>query len=264
MANPEDEVFIDLSTSCTAEAAAAKMIGWMKDQKRAKVIKVTEAGIDDIQLPYMDFSKGHLAEYLNDLRESASVAFLNAIVAEEPHEACLELENKVKKCDELIRTVYDYLADINEEINKEGNSELTIDKYQTENRGEKYITHRSLEKWALKHHGIDISGNRMTTPSPPDNKQAPTAYEESSKGGLSKTKAKGLYVTLAFLVDEFAKSTQKYRIADKPNNKAIAEHICKLARDANNGENLQGQSSESIKSRIEEAMRIKKENLPQG
>jgi hypothetical protein len=69
-----------------------------------------------------------------------------------------------------------------------------------------------------------------------------------------------LYTTLGFLVEAFAATTEKYG-KQKPNVQEISTHLEKLANKANKFTNLPGQGHESIKDRIEEALRVKKSKL---
>jgi len=72
-------------------------------------------------------------------------------------------------------------------------------------------------------------------------------------------------VTFAFLVEAFAQlpTGNVFRKKDnKPNVSAIAKHLEKLATDSTTGEVLDGQSDETIKSCIEEAMKEKQSRLP--
>lgn len=88
--------------------------------------------------------------------------------------------------------------------------------------------------------------------------------EDVSNRELSKTKSDNLYTTFAFLLEAFLENAPpKYKRKNEPNISAIAKKIEELATIANNNESLKSQRIESIKERIEEALRVKKQQLPQ-
>ena len=89
-----------------------------------------------------------------------------------------------------------------------------------------------------------------------------SVHGAKSNLSLSETKARSLYITLAILVKACAESATAYKKSDdEPNISNIATRLQKIATDLNKKEALDNQSSESIKSRIEDAMRIMKSTL---
>ena len=102
---------------------------------------------------------------------------------------------------------------------------------------------------------------------PPSNRATANSPEKSSprhtrgstpEGGLSKTIADNLYMTLAVLVEAFVeakKNTAKYGSVDQPNADAIGKALQARAEKAFSPDPAKGQSAEAIRKRIAEAMR---------
>lgn len=283
MINAEDEVLVDFSTSCTKDVAVAKMLGWMQGHRRKRVVTVTEHGISEEQLPYLYSLEGSLADHLIELREAASQELTTAAEKyasekirwdkdESGKNTAFEIlerkEKAVAEYDALIDKAGTYLLDIEEELDKGKSSDLKIDQEATKRSGYTHLTINSVDHWARSKYGISIKKDPVSGSLPEDNPKLPQAtqqeQESDRRGGLGKTKANNLYTTLAFLVEAFSKTSTKYNKDTGPNVKAIAEELKKYATETNNKEKLSGQSSEAIKDRIEEAMKIRKSKLPGG
>lgn len=268
MFNAEDDVIPKLEASCTKEVAVAKMLGWLQGTIRKRVIDVSEHGISADQMPHLLQLQGSLEEHLLELRNNASAKFIKAAEDEAPLDIIEEKEKAVFECDNLINLAAIYLQDITEELAKGDGFLLNIDQEATKKSGTTYITLNSLKVWALKKYGIAIGPSVSSLPANNDLQEQFKAQqkeiESGQAAGLSKTKADNLYTTFAFIVEALVQKTQNYKNTDsgKLNIQTIAENIASAAKQANNGYDLTGQSAESIKSRIEESMRIKKSKLP--
>lgn len=259
MINPEDEILVDFRTSCTKEEAVGKLLGWMQGPIRKKYVEVNEQGISSDQLPFIHSLDGSLQEQLIELREAARMDFLKAVEEEAAHDVAQAKEESVIEYDKLIKKAAKYLMEIEDEIAKGETSRLRVDQSTTEKLGIVHITLKSLDQWSQKNYNITILDQFSTNPIS-ENSQV----NEAAKDELSKTKAENLYTTFAFLVEAFASSSkgEAYRHADKrPNATTIAEHLEKLALEASGG-SLKGQSKESIRKLIKEALRIKQSLLP--
>lgn len=268
MFNAEDDIIPKLEASCTKEEAVAKMLGWLQGPIRRRVIQVTEHGISADQMPHLLQLEGSLEEHLLELRNAACAIFFKALEEDAPLAVIEEKENAVIECDKLINLASIYLEDITEELAKSENASLKIDREATSKSDTTYITLKSLRVWALKEYGIAIGSSLMSRPVDNDQQEQLKSQQEETEADqaawLNKTKAENLYTTFAFLVEALAQKTPNYRISDsgKLIIKAIAEGIAASAKQANKGDTVPGQSEESIKSRIEESMRIKKSKLP--
>jgi len=258
-----DKVTYALRPSCTAEEAAAMMLGWMRGERRAPFIQVTKDGISPDQFPFVTFLPGSLAEILEEQREAARLDFLNSLAEYPDFAAAPEKEALVEEWDALARRAQTYLLDIADEFAKGDSSALRVDREATEQTRVTHYTIRSVDLWAHQKYGISIieplpmSEGQLERPIQGGDK------ESAPNGGLSKTKADHLFTSFAFLVEALAKNALAYRREDgRPNVKAIAERIEQLGREANGGQPLSGQSAEAIKGRIEEATAIKNRKLP--
>jgi hypothetical protein len=204
MINAEDEVYVDLSTSCTKDEAVAKMLGWMQGQKRLKYIQVSAHGISADQLPYLHTLEAPLNEYLMALRESARHELLDAVEAGAANEVIYEKDDAVAKCDALINKAMSYFLDINEELDKDESSELKIDRPKSESSDEIHITLKSLDRWARKNYGIHILESTVNSGSNPSNANPDSLTSIASS--LQKTRR---YDALAAELDVILKGMQK-------------------------------------------------------
>lgn len=172
--------------------------------------------------------------------EKRSKEIVNAELAK------LEYLNSIKSTAEV------YLSAIDVELAKKDEPELIVDPTATTDLKHPYINISSLDQWAQKHYSIYIFA-------PPKHLTLiPTVASSESNGGAMKH----LQTTFAFALEALA---EKYvpKFGDSKDNiniKAIASHLQELAAVANK-DNLYGQSSEAIRKRIAEAMKIKKDKL---
>jgi len=266
MINAEDDVIYDLSSSCTVEVAVAKMLGWMQGHIRKRIIIVSENGISEDQLPHLPSLEDSLQGQLMEMREAARQEFIKAAekynAGDESFDDLRTKEEAVTKCDDLLNKAASYLRDIEDEISKRESAELLIDHYATDNTGVTHLTLNSIDRWAKAKYGIAIINGSKTQAS--DQNLATTNDEQiesviDQKCGLGKTKADHLYTTFAFLVEAFASTASKYKLDERLNIDALAKFLSEQAKSAD--KDIHGQSSEAIKSRIEDAIKIRKSKI---
>jgi hypothetical protein len=209
--------------------------------------------------------EGSLEEQLEELREAARQEFVAALEAGASYEVLKAKEAAVYAAEALIHKAHKFILDICEELAGGEDSAIEVDREETEHTGATHLTLRSLDRWARKKYRISIlEGSDSPLPSEGTAAQAPAPDEAEESGherGLSKTRAHHFLTTFAFLVEAFISRAEKR--GDNLNISEVAKHIEKLAKAANKGQPLNGQSAEAIKDRIEKAMRKKKERLPQ-
>jgi hypothetical protein len=263
MINTEDEILIDIRTSCTKDEAAAKMLGWMRGSIRRKFVRVTEQGISADQLPSLHSFEGSLQEHLQELHEAARLEFVRAVEKGAATTAIQAKEERVSECRNLISKAASYLMSIDEELAKDDLSDLKIDRSATTKTGVVHVTLRSLDQWAIKNYGISVIApmHSLDGEFAIDRSDERQEHMSEASGGLGSTSAKHLYTTLAFLVEAFSKTAPKYHKSEgSPNVSAIADYMEKAAEVANKGP-MAGQGKEAIKKRIAAAMKAKKEGL---
>jgi hypothetical protein len=248
------------------DVAVAKMLGWMRGHIRKRIIQGTEYGIPEDQLPYLHSLEGPLQEQLLEMRIAArqalEVAAENYTSDDTFYYDLRDKEEAVIRCDELLNKAATYFRDIQDEISKGGLSDLKIDQQATVQTGETHLTLNSIDRWAKGKYGISIIENsnaQESTQKIADKSDEQPDEKRERNGGLSKTKADHLYTTFAFLLEAFSLKFPAYSLNGEINVKATAEFLSKQAVIA--GEPMQGQRPESIKDRIEEAMKIKKSKL---
>jgi hypothetical protein len=172
-------------------------------------------------------------------------------------------EEAVIRCDDLLRKAAAYLRDIEDEISKGDSSELKIDRRATEKTAETHLTLNSVDRWAKAKYGISIIDHPSTLSLDQNTAAINNNLAEPArdiKGGLSKTKADNLYTTFALLLEAFCLKFPTYTSNGDINVSATADHLSKQSEIA--GKPIQGQSSESIKGHIEEALKVKKSKFP--
>lgn len=264
MIRPEDEIIVDLSGSCTKDEAVAKLLGWMKGPIRPKIIRMTEHGISEDQLPLLPSMEDPLNVQLQEIREAASQAFIAAAETNATNEELEEKENAVTHVDLLIRKASSYMSDIDEELSKGEDSEIKIDPHAFEQNGITHITLRSLDRWAQQRYGISVLEDQEQHHSPNDTQAQPMvqAKEEdpNPEEGFTSTKARNVMTTFGFLVEAFAKTAPGFG-GDKPNASSIARHIANLAVKAGGQDEMDNQSYEAIRKRIKQAIDTKNSYL---
>jgi hypothetical protein len=267
MVNPEDNVLVVLKSSCTVDEAVAKMLGWLRGPYRDRYVQVTQFGIPLESLKAAHSLGGTLVEQLQEMRDAALQAFFEAGNSDADVDEIKQKDAEVQHCDELILRAYEYQMAITDELALPEPA-LRVDPSETARTGETHITLVSLDEWASKPpFNVSVKGDRQAqvTVKPDSNKgiDSESAGDEE-KGKVARGKYDNLLTTFAFLLDAYLeKAASSYKHDDgRPKVDAIAKLLEKMATTANKGERLRNQRAESIKSRIEDATRIRREQLP--
>lgn len=299
IANQEERI-PNTRGSCTIEEAVARLLGWLQSPISKRYIQITELGVSVDQLPLMSRLYDSLDQTLYEVREAARADLLAAAEAvpdaknlrEEDIKVLEEKTAAVEEADRLIVRARGYRLDL-EDAAFRPDSPLVVNPAETARSGVQHYTLRSLDRWTLDTYGISLldpsrvdRGDRAVkevlasaTESACES-DAPSASKgdgSDSAGGvsqlvpsetadgidLSKTKARGLYVTLGLLVREYVARTTGYARDDgKPNVSALAGHLVQCAKSANAGDNLSGQAVRTITDRIKEALKVLDQELP--
>ncbi len=258
MINAEDDVFIDVGSSCTRDEAVIKLLGW----RRGAVQKIQEDSNDPIEQLFQPGSRiESLSDRLQTMRNAAREALLDASELPDFDDSkFIEMTYSVDRITALARRAAEYLADISEETSKGEQSELLIDRYETDATRMVHLTRRSLDRWATKRYGLSIDEPdfRYTTSNPADVTQTNVQRSNDEDGNPSAdTKEKNLYVTLALLADCFANATPggTLKSGDTPNALEIAKRLVKRLGERG-GASIGGQAEETVRKRISEAEKI--------
>lgn len=272
MINPEDDVFVDLSTSCSQDVAVMKLLGWSRGPILRRKILLTEDGISEDQMPFIPLNEISLNEQLMEMRAVARKDLIIAAESEEPHEDLEAREKAVQRYDDLIKQAHEFSLDITDALNGEEPSALILDQVRSQAEGEAYITLRSLDRWAKAKYGISIwaaSSGSIQTGEPPAAKaadaqpaadRAPDA-DTASSSGIGDVES--LAVTFAFLVEAYAQKHPKEML--RTNNSvivsAMAEEIVEIIKRATKNTPPRGQGDEMIRKRIKAAVAMKDRKL---
>ena len=256
MINPEDEIVVDMRASCTQEEAVIKLLGWSRGPFLRKYVHITESGFPQADLPFIHASHLSLAEQLVENREVARSALIDAAEADSSDDILAERENAVQVCDDLIRKAHEYRLDIADELAKDAESKLRVDRSIIPGDNGPHITLRSLDSWAREKYGVSLLGAEGGR----ENK-VPEVLQSGLSGDPLGEGDHGYKVTLAFMV-EFAasKAPNKYiRSGGDVNVSLMTDDVSKMI-DEKIGQRVRprGQGKESIRKRIAEALNIKK------
>lgn len=260
--------YVEYRVSCPADEAACKMIGWMIGPIYEQVFGLTEK--DEIpeklfiNMPPPSFIDSSIKEIFTGMMQ-----YHLHIIAKHPKTkiGLLEKQEAFATFNEKIKRYQSYLMDIEEEIAKGQSSALIIDQDATDKSGETHLTFRSIDRWSQKKYGIAILAPAQSNPeagntleqSELQSKHKNEEDEADLKGGLSRKMADSLYTTFAFLVEAYVKSEKSLQRNDgSPNVIEIAACLASLATCASKHNSIIGQGTQSIKKRIEKAMKIKR------
>jgi hypothetical protein len=263
MINPEDDVIIDLSTSCTQEGAVIKLLGWSRGPLLRKAIKITSSGISEDQMPFIKAADLSLQEQLQDMRGVAQRELIDAAANGESYAVLEAKEAAVHKYQDMIHRAFNYSLDISDELNKKEGSELDLDASMSKDLGVPYITLRSLDKWARKKYGISVLPTfSVNDVSETEADQTADAAQDSRKT-LESGNSESLAITFAFLVEAYAAKHKSTLMRDdfRINVSAFAKELSEIIKNATNQDPPRGQGEESIRKRIDEAIRIKDRRL---
>jgi len=261
MIKAEDDVVVNLTTSCTKDEATAKLLGWLQGGVRLQISLVTLYGVSVDQFKHLHSLDGPLQEEIQELRDNARQKFLDSFDSDLDEAEIKARQLAVEELDALANKAAKYASDIDEALHS---SDLRIDEQNSKSTGEQYILNSSLDTWAQNKYGISIFDHHY------DVKQTNSATKSLSEEeptadnatGLSATKAENLYVTFALLTQIFSETAlNKYKKGNGINVTAIAKQLFNAGREAASGD-FRGQSIEGIKDRIEDAQKALQESLP--
>jgi hypothetical protein len=190
MIDPQDDFAIDFRTSCTADEAVAKLLGWMKGLRLPKNILVTEYGISADQLPALLSMDGPLEEYLAELLTARVASLAAAERTNAGVDVIEERDQAVQETTELIKRAKGYLIDIKDEISKGEKSALRIDQLDTDSSGVPHYTLKSVDEWARAQYKISVIERPLSKPGAEKaQEQTEKQLEEEAipKEGLSRT-----------------------------------------------------------------------------
>lgn len=270
MITAADEIFIDFSTSCTRDVAVAKMLGWMRGPIRRRLVNMTSDGISEDQLPYLHSLEDPIKDQLLELRDAAQQRLYKAFEADNElssDESRQLLSDAVDDVDRHTQKIYlaaKYFRAIDDELAKDDESELRVDKVATIALNDPFIALSSLDAWAKNTYQISIflDGDAAPTVGNVIDQLKQRKDDFPQEGGLGKVKADNLYTSFAFLVEAFSQSATGYHDDNGPIVMAISLKIEELAKKAYGDiEFLPNQGHEAIRKNIGEAMRRKKHAL---
>lgn len=274
-----DQIFIDLSISCSKEDAAAKLLGWLRGPILHQYIEVAPAGITVDQLKHISSLHctigGTLRSQLTELHTAALVAFEGANNGAELEDTA----NAVLYWEKQIRLAARYLRDIDDELAKDDKSVLRIDKVETEKSGESYLTLSSLDEWAQTKYKFSIFDDGILETEENVSKEIVATDKITQQDGLSfeepinnqqsdidpdgpdevknRILVNNIYLTLAFFLEAFSQTLPKYRKGTEPNCDAIASHFERAAIAANKIFYLYGHRSENLRKLFRKAVATK-------
>ena len=193
-------------------------------------VTIDEAVALLINFPHFDTSYS-LLDILSFLAEEAEVRYEKGVAAGLSKSAINELEIDFNFCAARFTMA--------ESLFKQIEMDLSANHFlKTSTNNGITLTFDSLIDWAYQERNIVLSKKQPT-------KIHPKKEREREYKGLSPTKTKNFYLTFMCLLKAFvSKSGKQFGTVDNLNKKQLAEYISTFS----------GQSDESIKDRIEEAI----------
>ena len=258
--NPLDNHLLDTNTTCNIEEAIAKMLGWLRSPLRLDPQEIRIGNITIEEMPYLHELNHDVDEYLIMFREEAVENFFNidndASASEEKKQKAIEA---LSNCDYLIDKAAHYRCALEDELIKESGSRLRIHKVSSESNDQLHITLKSLFDWAYEEFELNIFENIPSKPLEYPAAKKDKSIKINDEKGLSKVKADNLYKSFAILIHAFVNNSSnksKYLINGKLNKEALSRDLFEQASQLDAADS---QSKESIKTRIEIAFKIIKE-----
>ena len=255
------DFLLEFKKSCTKREAVARLFGWVTGPiyNNQEFIISEEEFLYESDLIYANELKDTLENTFRDLLEPLQCELDEAISTNASDDVIKEKEAAFDECSAKIYKAERYLIAIEEELCKGESSVLKIDQEATRKSGISHIMLGSFDQWARDNYGIVIL--QPTEAQHLNKSQSENLKRSGGQKNPRSTKLDNVYVTFAFLLEEFFSST-RYQNDGKMNVSTMAEHIEALINDSNNNQKLPGQSHEAIKTRIEDAMEAKKQKLP--
>jgi hypothetical protein len=260
MPNPGDDGQLDLRTSCTKNDAIAKLLGFT-------AVNPTRGDQGLGAKPYeqehlgQDYEEVTIFDALADSRDAAQSS-LDDARDEKDQPKIDECKRRVVKYDDLIRRAHRYACDLDDELALATGSQLRVDQQATNATGQMHIFLTSLDEWSQSKYEMTLldalKSRSLDTDTTNDLEDA-----RNAKGGLGRKSATSLYVTFAAMIECFVeKSGKQFGEVGSPNVVGLATLLSKQATPYDKLTPVEGQSVESIKGRIEKAIKTKSELLP--
>lgn len=218
--NPETDVIINIQTSCTRDEAVAKLLGWSRGRYFPRSVRVTEHGIDMVDLDKVALFEGSVQEQLAAIYERARSEFIAAAEAGESHDVLSYLENRVHECRALVDKAADYFLDLDDQLAVP--DVLRIDQMKTEKDGQIWITIKSLAEWSKRKYNIDIM---KVSDVNADLAAKVLEPEDYSGQGTKLTEADKLNITLAAMMGVLAETNAYKKGSGDANVSAISKKM---------------------------------------
>jgi hypothetical protein len=283
MINPEDPTVSDLRASLTRDEIVAKLLVWLPGSIFPMHIEAINNDFVKNELNHLTKLDVSLNEHLTHMEEAAMQEFWQCEHDNAPFEVKDAIDKKMMRVRQLIGLAQEYVSDIDHEIGLDANSTLQVAQNDPGDTDEVRYTLTSADEWTKKTYGISIKNYPKAVADyfDDDEEEEDEDEEDDGKGGLTKTKANNLYVTVALLVEAFLEADPAYamRLADmeKQGENWQSPESVEAAKSAklivsNLGKYLslrskvpgsrkfhKSQSDEAIMTRLEVAMKFKDE-----
>ncbi len=285
MINPEDPTVSDQRAILTRDEIVAKLLVWLPGKLFPMHIEDTEKDFTKRELSHLTKLDVSLKDQLTKIREAALQEFWQCEHDNAPFEVKDAIDKKMMRIEQLISTAQEYVSDIDSEIGLGANSALKVAPNDLGDTDEVRYTLSSADEWTKNTYGISIKSypKAVADYSAEDEEEEEEEEEEEDdgKGGLSKTKANNLYVTVALLIEAFLEADPEYakRLEDmemqgenwqSPESVEAAKSakliVSSLGRYLSLRSKVPGsrkphksQSDEAIMTRLEVAMKLKDE-----
>jgi hypothetical protein len=164
-------------------------------------------------------------------------------------------DQEIERVKGLIGRVHDFRIRIEDELAKGQESQLRVDRRQSDESGMVYITLRSLDQWAVKEYGQPVLAPPLGARSDQRAEEEPDGRAEQE---LSSREAKRVLIALALLEDLIVESgPPKYKVGTEANRNALAQRMSQLAKN----QGIEKQGVEKLRRLLADADKVRKEEL---
>lgn len=249
----------------------------------------TDAGGSADQLPLLLSIEEPFAHVLSERHDEACQAYVDAYHANATPEVLQEKNEAIAHCKAESERAKEFKSAIVRELDRVGDSELRVDFQASISDGELRIYRSGLNRWAQEAYESSVFHSLEGSPSIEpvstgtviDSQPVPHV-EDFGKSSVARpavqlklkdgealqidgwktVKADDVLTFIAFLIEEYCKvGPTSLTKADKANASAIGRHFEKLAKAANNKNDLYGMDFETIRKLVAKARNTKIKKL---
>ena len=264
MSNEEVRWRVNLGTSCTQDEAVIKLLGWHRGPIAEKVSEIPPLGMPEGMDDCIPQRGQSLEEYLFLVRATLRGMIMEETDGRGSAKVLRGLQEDLDRFDALISRAHQFSLDITEELCKSDLSELILDETASKDRGVPCIAWRSLDRWSMKKYGIrTLESSSSPSIGLSETISVDVTLNEASEKSQETSDNDSLLITFAFLLEEYAKKhkTTLLHPDGRVNAYALSKELVEIINAVTKNPPPRGQGAESIRKRIDLALKTKDQKL---